>query len=252
MMTKENLREVLKSNALRELYGIETDQEKELPQPDIQKPCHESDLLIDLCPFEDFSNYDASLLETLKNRKSRRKYSENPITFNELSFLLWSTQGVKKIVNNGYATLRTAPSAGARQPFETYIIASKVEYLKPGLYRYLPLEHKLVFESELPDIYEKLDAATLNQGFIAKSAVTFVWAAVPYRTEWRYESAATKLIAIDAGHICQNLYLAGEAIGAGVCAVAAYDQEKMDALIGVDGEEEFTIYLAAVGKQIKP
>lgn len=251
MMSKEDLREILKSYALKELYNIETDQEKELPQPDIQKPCHETDRLIDLCSPENFCDFNSGLLEILKNRKSRRKYSQESISLNELSFLLWSTQGVKKIVNNGYATLRTVPSAGARHPFETYLIVLNVENLKPGLYRYLPLEHKLVFEKNIPGIHEKLDAATLNQGFVSKSAVTFIWAAVPYRTEWRYENAAAKLIAIDAGHICQNLYLAGEAINAGVCAVATYDQEKMDELVGADGTEEFVVYIAAVGKQLK-
>ena len=66
--------------------------------------------------------------------------------------------------------------------------------------------------------------------------------------EWRYGLAAHKVIAPDAGHVCQNLYLACEAISAGTCAIAAYHQERMDALLRVDGEEEFTIYLAPVGK----
>jgi nitroreductase len=57
-----------------------------------------------------------------------------------------------------------------------------------------------------------------------------------------------KVIAIDAGHVCQNLYLASESIGAGTCAIAAYDQDEMDAILGVDGVEEFTIYIAPVGK----
>lgn len=248
-MTREDYREILKANTLKELYDEKTDQDKELPQPDVQKPCQESDLLIDLCPAGDFEGFNASFLDTLKGRKSRRKYSDGQISFNELSFMLWSTQGIKKIVNKGYATLRTVPSAGARHPFETYIIAQNVEGLNPGIYRYLPLEHKLVFVGEVPDLKERLDDATLNQKFIAASALTFVWAAVPYRTEWRYEHAAIKLLAIDAGHVCQNLYLAAEAVGAGVCAVAAYDQDLMDELIGVDGREEFTIYLAAVGRQ---
>ncbi len=252
MMTREEYREILKSNTLKELYDVETDQDKELPQPAVQKPCHETDLLIDLCPVGDFEGFTASFLDTLKGRKSRRKYSDGQISFNELSFLLWSTQGVKKIVNNGYATLRTVPSAGARHPFETYIIAQNVQGLTPGLYRYLPLEHKLVSLGELPDAKEKLDEATLSQKFIAASALTFVWAAVPYRSEWRYDCAAAKHIAIDAGHVCQNLYLAAEAVGAGVCAVAAYDQDLMDNLIGADGTEEFTVYLAAVGRQQQP
>jgi len=55
----------------------------------------------------------------------------------------------------------------------------------------------------------------------------------------------------DAGHICQNLYLACEAIGAGTCAVNGYNQLAMDALLGLDGEDEFTVYLAPVGKVMK-
>ena len=66
--------------------------------------------------------------------------------------------------------------------------------------------------------------------------------------EWRYGAAAHKVIALDAGHVCQNLYLACEAIGAGTCAVAAYDQEAIDRLLRLDGEEEFVVYLAPVGK----
>jgi len=66
--------------------------------------------------------------------------------------------------------------------------------------------------------------------------------------EWRYGLAAHKLIALDAGHVCQNLYLACEALGAGACAIAAYDQEAVDRLLGVDGREEFVVYLAPAGK----
>ena len=69
--------------------------------------------------------------------------------------------------------------------------------------------------------------------------------------EWRYDIAAHKVIAIDAGHVCQNLYLACEAIDAGTCAMAAYDQEEMDKLLRVDGQNEFAIYLASVGKKLK-
>jgi SagB-type dehydrogenase family enzyme len=66
---------------------------------------------------------------------------------------------------------------------------------------------------------------------------------------WRYDIAAHKVIAIDAGHVCQNLYLACEAIGAGTCAMAAYDQEAIDKLLRIDGQDEFTVYLASVGKK---
>ena len=67
--------------------------------------------------------------------------------------------------------------------------------------------------------------------------------------EWRYADAAHKVIALDAGHVCQNLYLAGEAAGCGICAIAAYDQELSDTLVAVDGDEEFIIYVATVSKR---
>jgi nitroreductase len=56
------------------------------------------------------------------------------------------------------------------------------------------------------------------------------------------------VVALDAGHVCQNLYLAATAVGAGVCAIDAYDQSEIDAALGVDGQDEFTVYCAAVGK----
>ena len=129
--------------------------------------------------------------------------------------------------------------------------------LPPGLYRYLPLDHQLVQEKLDPDLPEQLNRASLSQNsrsekrpyyFIKEAAVVFIWTAVPYRSEWRYHTAAAKLIALDAGHVCQNLYIAAGSIGAGTCAVGAYDQVKMDRFLDVDGEEEFVIYMAPVGK----
>jgi hypothetical protein len=48
--------------------------------------------------------------------------------------------------------------------------------------------------------------------------------------------------------LCYSIYLACEALGARTCAVAAYHQQLMDRLMRVDGQEEFVIYLAPVGK----
>ena len=143
---------------------------------------------------------------------------------------------------------RTVPSAGCRHALETYLAVFRVEDLKPGVYRYLPLRQQLLFELSDDLLAQKLGEAVLGQAFVATAAVAFIWTAVPYRMEWRYGLAAHKVIALDAGHVCQNLYLACEAIGAGTCAIAAYDQQKIDTLLRLDGEDEFTIYLAPVGK----
>jgi SagB-type dehydrogenase family enzyme len=116
------------------------------------------------------------------------------------------------------------------------------------MYRYLPLEHELLFLYSDENLSGKIVNAALGQPYPGKAAVTFVWTAVPYRMEWRYDLAAHKVILLDAGHVCQNLYLGCSAIRSGTCAIAAYHQDKMDELLQVDGEEEFAIYLAPVGK----
>lgn len=87
-----------------------------------------------------------------------------------------------------------------------------------------------------------------RQRFAGQAAVTFIWTALPERTEWRYAEASYKVIALDAGHACQNLYLACQAVSCGTCAIAAYSQTLVDELLGVDGRDEFAVYLAPVGK----
>jgi SagB-type dehydrogenase family enzyme len=116
------------------------------------------------------------------------------------------------------------------------------------LYRYLAVEHQLLLVREERALATQVVAACYGQAFTGTAAVVFVWAAVPYRTEWHYGSIAEKLVAIDVGHVCQNLYLAVESIRGGACAVLGYNQLRMDALLGLDGKDEFVIYLAATGK----
>lgn len=227
---------------------IETDQRKGMPHPPVQKPVPEGARLFELVPPGEAKLGEMSLREAIARRRSRRRFSSAPLTLEELSFLLWATQGVREVVRDGVATLRTVPSAGARHPFETYLSVHRVEGLPPGLYRYLPLDHKLVLLREDAALSAKITEAALGQKFVGEAAVVFIWVAVPYRTEWRYSIRSHKVIAIDVGHVCQNLYLACESIGAGTCAVGAYSQATMDGLLGVDGEEEFTVYVAPVGK----
>lgn len=188
-----------------------------------------------------------SVEQALAARESHRAFTAAALSLDELAFLLWSTQGVRRKLGQR-AVLRTVPSAGARHAFETAVLVLRVAGLEPGLYRYLSLSHELAFLHALPDAAQAVADATLGQDFIGEAAAVLIWTALPERMEWRYGEAAYKVMAIDAGHVCQNLYLACECVGAGTCAIAAYDQARMDDLAGVDGQDEFVIYLAPVGK----
>jgi SagB-type dehydrogenase family enzyme len=239
-------RKFLKSDQWPEWRKSTTDQKKKVAFPPLQKPCPSDAKLIDLVAPKDFQIGKIPLIDAISRRSSRRKFTDGFLTLEELSFLLWATQGMKEVIRDGYATRRNVPSGGARHSFETYLCIQRVQGLAPGLYRYLALEHKLILLNDDPDMYRRINEGTEDQNF--GSAVVFIWTTTPYRTEWRYSFVAHKLILIDAGHVCQNLYLACEAIGCGTCAIGAYNQEKMDAVLGVDGKEEMTIYCAPVGK----
>lgn len=225
-----------------------TDQSRGLPAPPIEKPCPPGAARLPLPPVGRWQGIGSiDLTAAIAGRQSHRRFRPEPLTLDELSYLLWATQGVRARPS-AYSALRTVPSAGCRHAFETYVCALAVQGLAVAVYRYLPLAHELVLERQMERLGERLGAAALRQTFVGRAAATFVWSAIPYRMEWRYGAAAHKVIALDAGHVCQNLYLACAAIGAGTCAVAAYHQQQMDDLLGLDGEEEFVIYLAPVGK----
>jgi SagB-type dehydrogenase family enzyme len=229
-----------------------SDQEKGFPPPPIQKDYPKEAKLIDLVPVDEIKVGDVSLREMIGQRRSRRKYTDEYLSNEELSYLLWSTQGISRIVmgQGGRVRyhLRTVPSGGARHPFETYLLINRVDGIEPGIYRYIPVGHKLLFLRTGDGLVEEINEICMGQKFVGSSAVVFIWAAVPYRTEWRYTKVAHKDIAMEAGHICQNLYLAAESIGGGACAILGYDQTSIDEFVGVDGKDEFVIYLSPAGK----
>ncbi len=240
------LRDNMKSSLTLETAWV-SDQMKGLAMPPSQKACDPGSVLIPLPRPDPSVLKKPDILACLADRKSRRKYSLENLTLNELSYLLWATQGVRKVLPSG-RHYRTVPSAGARHSFETYLVIQHVEGLKPGLYRYLPFDHQLVFLFTAENLPEKMTALASDQPFVGNSAVCFIWSSIPYRMEWRYGTNSERVILMDVGHVCQNLYLAAESIGCGTCGVASYDQGALDQFLCLDGRDEFVIYLAPVGK----
>jgi SagB-type dehydrogenase family enzyme len=228
-------------------YLGKSDQLKRLPQPPLELKPSEKGVIMLPDPRK-FVPRNISVYDAISNRVSVRDYSNKSLSLDELSYLLWCTQGVKEVTERP-ATLRTVPSAGARHAFETFILVNQVDELKAGLYRYYAIKHKLQEVNIADDVLEMVTQACLNQRFISRSAVTFIWTAVAYRMMWRYQERGYRYMHLDAGHVCQNLYLAGEAIDVGVCAIAAFDDDRLAKVIEVDGVEQFPIYVAACGKK---
>ncbi|MDP3179238.1 MAG: SagB/ThcOx family dehydrogenase, partial [Spirochaetaceae bacterium] len=164
-----------KRNFLRNDWGSidfeRTDQALKAPAPELEKPCAPGVRTIELTKYERWKFSATSLVDAILNRQSRRKYRAEQISLDELSFLLYATQGVRR--SSAKFSLRTVPSGGARHPFETYIFVERVEGVPRGLYRYLPLEHRLCEVVAYREGLEtELDAATLGQFW--EAAVYFI------------------------------------------------------------------------------
>ena len=155
-----------------------------------------------------------------------------------------TSTGIQR-TEHGYE-FRTAPSAGALYPIETYIAANNVEDIEQGLYHYNIKSH-LIEEIKLGNFGEKLARAALDQEMCADASVVFIWTAVFRRAKWKYSQRAYRYIYLDAGHIAQNLGLAVTNVGCGSCEVGAFFDDEINSLLGIDGTEESTVCLSVVG-----
>jgi SagB-type dehydrogenase family enzyme len=219
------------------------------PQPPYEIPLDNDQSLIDLPDPEDIDLGSFDLRKAIETRRTLRRYSDDSLSLEELSYLLWLTQGVKSIDEKRNVTWRTVPSAGCRHPFETYLSINRVDDLEPGLYRYAALEHKLMPVRLDEAFNDELTEACSGQRHVQTSAVNFIWVAVPERTTWRYSERTYRYIYLDAGHVCQNLYLAAESINCGICAIGAYEDDAADALMGLTPPEKYVIYMASLGRR---
>ena len=222
----------------------QTDKGQKLPKPNVCKS-YDSKEIVTLIK-DDLHLSDRNLYDIIMSRRSIRQYENVNMTIQELSYLCKLTCSISKI-GPGYA-FGVIPTGGATSSQETYLFINNVESVNRGLYHYKKDTGDLeLVREELTKI--DVNKAILNQ--LRDCAVVFFFTTTPYRAEYKYQYVSHKMLAIEAGHASQNLYLASESIGYGMVAIAAYDQKLSDELLQLNPEKEFVIYVATVGKKIK-
>lgn len=186
-----------------------------------------------------------NLDKVLRERKSIREYSLEPIQLDQLSYILWAANGIRNREAN--QEFRTAPSAGALYPIETYLVVSNVSDLNPGIYHYSVQKHELE-TLKIGTFAREMVRAGMGQEMLGKAAVTFVWTAIFERSKWKYRQRAYRYVYLDAGHIAENLALAVTSLGLGSCPIGALYDDEVNLIIGVDGVEESVLYMSTVGQ----
>ncbi|USH00153.1 SagB/ThcOx family dehydrogenase [Thermococcus argininiproducens] len=181
---------------------------------------------------------EMSVEETIFKRRSIRRYREESLTLGELSQILWAAYGI-----NAWGK-RTSPSAGARYPFEVYVVVSNVEGLTPGFYHYDGKRHvlKLIREG---DLRKELVQACLGQKCVATAPVNIVMVAHYERTTSKYGERGIRYVHIDAGHMGQNIYLQATALGLGTVAVGAFRDDEVKRVLDVEGDP---LYIFPIGR----
>lgn len=208
-------------------------------------------------PFKDYPNAEKialpkvsrregmSLEAAIARRRSVRDYADGALSLEELARLLYYSIGIND--TRWGIGLRAAPSAGAQYPIETYAVAHAVTGLSSGIYHYNVRDH-LLERVRGGDFRQAIMDYGLAQEFLARANVVLALTAIFQHTRWRYQERTYRYVMLEAGHIAQNLYLMGTALGLGVCAVGAFWDDEVNRLLEVDGKEEAVLYLLAVGR----
>lgn len=200
----------------------------------------------------DYLTLSKPLDEVIKTRVSKRSYTGEALTLKELSTLLYFSYGVREYVSaydKKKFPLRMSPSAGGLQGVELYFVVNNVDSLKKGLYHYNPVENVLDFLEEGNFRRKMVNLCTLQE-FINESSVVLILTCIMNRLMWKYKIRSYRYIHMDAGFLGENIYLVGNALGLGICAVAGFLDDEMNSLLRVDGKDEFVTLVLTVGKEM--
>ena len=184
---------------------------------------------------------DRSFAEAVNRRRSLRQYTDRALTGEELAWVLSAGTAVTSADGR-----RTAPSAGALYPIETYVAVDRVDGIEAGLY-HLDVRLQELEPVRRGSVAAALIVAGIGQGFLRTAPVVLVLTAVFQRTRWKYHQRHYRYVCWEGGHIAQNLYLAAEAAGLGACMVGAFLDGKVNDLLRIDGRHEAALGLVAVG-----
>lgn len=197
---------------------------------------------------------EAPFFGTLRKRRSTRELSGKPITFNDLSKLVyyaWGRISSYKTHEFGELLHKTSPSAGARHPIETYAIVNGVHGLERGIYHYSVRDHSLEL-LRTGDFRERCVALTAGHSWTRNASVLFVMTAIVARTAWKYRvSRAYRALLLDAGHLSQTFLLSATALGLGAFCIGVFSDNLIEEELNLDGVSETAILVVGVGQPLK-
>lgn len=166
---------------------------------------------------------DKLFMQTVKERKSSREFSDKELSQQDLSNLLWCANGVNRPENG----MRTSPSVMNKQDVDVYAV------LKDGIFLYDAKAHELV-----PVVSGDYRKNTGMQPYVGIAPLNLVYVSDLSKFDFVKEREPKVMTAaIDAGHCSQNVYLYGAAANLAVVTRTSIDKTKMAEILKLKPEQ---------------
>jgi len=193
----------------------------------------------------DYKRNSGDFKTLILERETSRDLS-GQINYETLSDLLFYSAGIKPLKGqNPDSARRMYPSAGARYPLETYVVAENIPHLDKGIHHYNVKENTL---EKLLSKDLQTDMIKILNSEMGKAPLFLILTGVLSRTETKYGTNAYRFALIESGHVGQNIYLLSQKFGLGCCAIGGFDNNKLTKLLDLT-EDEVPLYLFAIGKK---
>jgi putative peptide maturation dehydrogenase len=196
------------------------------------------------------NEFDALLARraTCRNFDPARKLPQ--VLFAQLMQRVFAAQAQVRVGEDTAFLKKSSPSGGGLHPTEAYLLVQHVEGLAPGLYHYHATAHALepLPAPDLP-LREFLMQAVAQQHWFADAHVAVVLVPRFDRTFWKYRRhmKGYRVVALEAGHLSQTLYLAATEAGLGAFITAAINEKPLEAAFGLDPLREGALAVCGFG-----
>lgn len=195
---------------------------------------------------------DPPFAQVLERRRSVRAHDpRRPITLGQLGELLYRSARIRRVIAGGDGQEiadRPYPCGGSLHELEIYPLITACDGVEPGLWHYAGADHQLEHVAAPGMATAALVAAARAASVMtADPQVVLIVTARFGRIMWKYHAIGYSLVLKHVGVLYQTIYLAGTAMGLGVCGLGGGDSSDFAAASGIPYHAEGSVGELVIG-----
>lgn len=167
---------------------------------------------------------------------------------------VFSAQAEVRVTGDTAFLKKNSPSGGGLHPVEAYLIVQHVEGIASGLYHYQASEHALEpMPAPAVALPEFIMQAVAQQHWFSDAHVLVLLAPRFDRTFWKYRQHAKgyRVVALEAGHLSQTLYLSATEAGLGAFITGAINEIQLEEAFGLNHLHQGVLAICGFGYRAK-